>query len=88
MAEFGLFPKFDTADPAFAYGFECGMIWGELRECQHGDVTCAGHSHTLHVVNAEMIMRMGEATEHAVCGQSVEGHENEWLEVEFDASGR
>jgi hypothetical protein len=65
---------FDTDDAEFARGFEAGRLWGRLRE------TDAEVVETVHATNAEMIMRLAEATDRPV--QAVDLDED-WIEVTF-----
>lgn len=55
---FGLLLAFDTDDPEFVRGFECGRIWSELRSCED---TALG-PYTMHASNAEMAIRIAEAS--------------------------
>jgi hypothetical protein len=54
---YGLLLEFDNQSPKFAYGFECGRIWALLREYPASEIR-----ETMHARNAEMILRMAEAT--------------------------
>jgi hypothetical protein len=65
---------FDTDDAEFARGFETGRLWALLREADDEVVE------TVHAANAEMILRLGEATGRHV--QAVDLDEN-WIEVTF-----
>jgi hypothetical protein len=65
---------FDTDDAEFARGFEAGRLWALLREREDEVVE------TVHAVNAEMILRLGEATGRRV--QAVDLDEN-WIEATF-----
>ena len=49
---------FDTDDPAFARGFEAGCLWARLRLADDNEEVEA----LVHSSNAEMLMRMAEAT--------------------------
>lgn len=78
MTEFNLLLAFDTDDPQFVRGFEVGRIWqtaqtfdGPFEEVAHG-------------VNAEMLLRIAEATE-----RQVRTHEDgdEWITACFSAQG-
>lgn len=54
---------FDTDDPEFVRGFECGTIWRAMQQV-NGFPECVyrhGVDATVHASNAEMIMRMCEA---------------------------
>jgi hypothetical protein len=65
---------FDTDDAEFARGFETGRLWALLNSTDEEVVE------TVHAANAEMILRLGEATGRHV--RSVELDEN-WIEVTF-----
>lgn len=66
--------KFDTDDAEFARGFETGRLWALLRGTDDEVVE------TVHAENAEMILRLGEATDRHV--RAVELDEN-WIEATF-----
>ena len=55
---------FDTDSPEFVRGFEAGKLWHRLQE--PGEV-----EQLLHTENAEMIMRMAEATGRTFTGENV-----------------
>ncbi|HEX5608698.1 MAG TPA: hypothetical protein VFX45_01240 [Solirubrobacterales bacterium] len=65
---------FDTDDAEFARGFETGRLWALLRE------TGAEVVETVHARNAEMILRLAEATGRPV--QAVD-LDKDWIEVTF-----
>lgn len=65
---------FDTDDPEFARGFEAGRLWALLRTGDDEVVQCIDAS------NAEMAMRLAEATERTVVATEL-GHD--WLEATF-----
>jgi hypothetical protein len=65
---------FDTDDGEFVRGFEAGRLWALLRETDEEVVE------TVHAANAEMILRLSEATGRHV--QAVDLDEN-WIEVTF-----
>lgn len=65
---------FDTDDAEFARGFEAGRLWALLRGAEDEVIE------TVHAANAEMILRLGEATGRHV--QAVELDED-WIEVTF-----
>jgi hypothetical protein len=70
---------FDTDDPEFARGFEAGRIWALL---QHDPDQ--PHEVVVHAANAEMAIRMGEAT-----GRRVQGRESadcHWITLDFEAA--
>lgn len=65
---------FDTDEPMFARGFEAGRLWALLRADDGELVEC------IHANNAEMALRMGEATGRHVAARELGG---EWLEATF-----
>lgn len=69
--------EFDTTGPAFVRGVEVGRLW-EMLKAEDGPV-----EEIVHTSNAEMILRLSEATERGV--QSEELDET-WLLVTFDAA--
>jgi hypothetical protein len=66
---------FDTDSADFARGFEAGRLWAVLRQNATADVVEYAHT-----TNAEMVLRLAEAT-----GRSVSSEElgDGWLEVTF-----
>ena len=74
-ASFAALLLFDTDDVEFARGFEAGRLWTRLRE--EPDVE---FDVNLSVENAEMALRIAEATERQV--QSEELGDG-WLAVKF-----
>lgn len=56
MSEFSLLLPFDTDDPEFVRGMEVGTVWGALR-ADDGE-----QEFTVHTANAEMMLRIAEAT--------------------------
>jgi hypothetical protein len=66
--------KFDTEDAEFARGFEAGRLWALLRGTDDQVVEA------VHAANAEMILRLAEATGRQV--QAVDLDEN-WIEATF-----
>lgn len=69
---------FDTDDAEFARGFEAGRLWVLLRDSDDEVVEC------IHASNAEMAMRLAEATERSVVATEL-GHD--WLEATFSPAG-
>lgn len=67
---------FDTDNPVFALGFELGCVWGHLQ------IDDGPQLITMHAANAEMILRIAEAT-----GREVSSTElgNGWIAVQFGA---
>jgi hypothetical protein len=65
---------FDTDDPAFVRGFEAGRVWARLR------ATGEPVEEHVHAANAEMVLRMAEATGRDVRSEELGG---EWLLVTF-----
>jgi hypothetical protein len=66
--------RYDTDDPEFSRGFQCGMIWQLL----HGGVN--EFEIPVYLTNAEMVMRMAEAAGYTYTAR----YENE-SELEGDA---
>lgn len=71
---------FDRHGKKFADGFECGRIWALLREYPASEV-----SEVVHARNAEMFIRMAEAT-----GRPFSSHDvsDDHIEVTFGESGQ
>ncbi len=65
---------FDRADPVFARGVEIGMLWQRL----HAEPLPV--SATIHASNAEMAMRLAEASG---CSVRADGLDDDWLMVVF-----
>lgn len=65
---------FDTDDAEFSRGFEAGRLWALLRTTEDEVVE------TVHASNAEMILRLGEATGRHV--RAVDLDDN-WIEATF-----
>lgn len=55
---FDMLLEFDEQGAKFARGFECGRVWTLLREYPASEIT-----ETAHARNAEMFIRMAEATD-------------------------
>lgn len=64
-------------DEPFALGFECGRIWALCR----GDAPEI--SERVHAENAEMMLRIGEATRRPVRSEEIG---DDWIEVHFGAT--
>jgi hypothetical protein len=77
-ASFGMLLPFDREGPEdapFCMGFECGRIW------QRAKNTGERFSELVHVENAEMMLRIGEALGRVVRSDDL----NEWwIEVTFE----
>lgn len=67
---------FDTDEPQFARGFEAGRLWQMLESSDQGFTAI------MHGPNAEMILRMAEATNRSVRSREM-APGSEWIEVEF-----
>jgi len=65
---------FDTDDAEFGRGFEVGRIWALLRATDDAVIE------TMHIANAEMILRLAEATGREVCATELDDH---WIEARF-----
>lgn len=57
---YGLLLAFDREHPDFALGFEVGRLWAVL------SATDENYEAEVHAANAEMILRLAEATERTV----------------------
>ena len=57
---------FDSDEPEFVRGFECGRIWAEIR----GNEDIVLGPYTMHSSNAEMAIRIAEA-----CGRIASSEE-------------
>ena len=69
---------FDTDNPEFVRGCELGALWQRLRT-EQGEVEQA-----VHLTNAEMMLRVSEATGRAVVSEECgDGH---WMVVRFGPS--
>jgi len=73
----GLLLPFDTDSHDFVRGFELGRLWWILHT-DSGEVW-----ETVHASNAEMILRIGEATGREVFSEEVG---DDWLHVQFSGS--
>ena len=69
---------FDTDDPQFARGFELGRLWNLLRDNPADSI-----EETVHASNAEMLLRLAEATARSVRTVDID---DTWLTATFDAS--
>lgn len=58
---------FDTQDPQFARGFECGRVWAILRADPDAEF-----SEYVHAANLEMLLRMAEAAGRMVRTEDVD----------------
>lgn len=67
--------EFDTLDDEFQRGFECGEIWACLT-----DGVLEVHS-IITASNAEMVMRMAEATDYSYQGRYLTEKEAEDLKI-------
>jgi hypothetical protein len=76
MAGYGCLLPFDSDDPEFARGFELGRLWELLRERPEDEVLEYAHA-----ANAEMLIRLGEATSRRVRSEELGGG---WLSVTFE----
>jgi hypothetical protein len=69
---------FDTASSDFVRGVEIGRLWETLKSDQEID------EQVLHASNAEMILRVAEATDRSVVGERLDDC---WLAVTFGPVG-
>lgn len=67
---------FDTDDPEFARGVEVGRLWEQLRNEPDAFVQ------EIHATNAEMVLRMGEATGRTVAAEEMDG--DVWMLLKVD----
>jgi hypothetical protein len=67
---------FDTDSPEFARGFEIGRIWALLRTNPDEPV-----EEYAHAANAEMLIRLGEATGRRVQSEELDSG---WLLVSYE----
>ena len=67
--------EFDTANAEFQRGFECGEIWACLT-----DGVEEVHA-IISATNAEMVMRMSEATQYTYSGRYLSDEEAEKLQI-------
>jgi len=68
---------FDTDDPEFVRGFECGRVWAMLR------IDTDAFDAIAHDANIEMVMRMAEATGRVAAGEELG---DGWINVSFAAA--
>ena len=71
---YGLALPFDTDDPTFVRGVEIGRLWEILKH------TPEAFEQTVHVSNAEMMLRLGEATDRTVESEELD---EIWMVVKF-----
>ena len=76
---FGVLLPFDTDAKPFALGFELGRLWTLLRE--RPDETI---EEVVHAENAEMLIRIGEATDRDFTATDVD---NAWVLVRYSPAG-
>jgi hypothetical protein len=78
MSDYALALAFDTDNPEFARGVELGTLWQRLRSDE------GAAEATIHVTNAEMALRVGEALGRSVVSEECDdGH---WMVVQFGPS--
>jgi len=73
---YSLLLPFDTDDHEFCRGFEAGRLWTLLRESPNEPF-----HETISVQNAEMVLRIAEATNRQVRSEELGG---DWLDVTFE----
>ncbi len=73
MSAHGLLMPFDSDDPEFTRGFECGHVWTKIRETDEREFV-------VHWTNGEMMLRVAESL-----GLEVEAEEldDAWCAVSF-----
>lgn len=73
--------EYDSSNPEFARGFQCGMIWQLL----HGGIN--EFEIPVYVTNAEMVMRMAEVAGYSYTAkyenESEVGEEHDWMLIKF-----
>jgi hypothetical protein len=69
---------FDTDDAEFARGFEAGRLWNTLRDRPEEVV-----EEYAHATNAEMVMRIADATNRSVRSEEIG---DGWLFVRFEVA--
>jgi hypothetical protein len=68
---------FDTNASEFIRGVEVGRLWEQLKS-EQGPI-----EEVVHASNAEMVLRLSEATDRAVRAEELD---ETWLQVTFDAA--
>lgn len=66
---------FDTDDPEFVRGFECGDLWRQL------NLDVSAFEQHIHATNAEMVLRMAEAAERKVTAEHLD---DTWMIVRVE----
>jgi hypothetical protein len=79
-SDFGLLLPFDTDEPEFCRGFEAGRLWALLGSEPHEEI-----EEYAHATNAEMLIRMGEATGRVVTAELMA--DDCWVFVKFEPAG-
>lgn len=81
MSEYRPVLPFESDDPEFVRGFECGRIWALLAQHEQPLKVLA------HKSNAEMLLRMAESTGRPVQTEEMDDEEHEYdhLEATFAA---
>ncbi len=74
MSDYNLILAFDNDEPEFRRGFEAALIYRDAWGLERG----SGFERTVHANNAEMIMRIAEATGCTFSAQEVVG---DWVVV-------
>lgn len=70
---------FDNDDERFALGVEVGHVWTAL-SYEQGETTIQHFEYTVHVANAEMMIRIAEAQEMHVSSEEIG---DGWMRVTF-----
>lgn len=78
MSAYSLLLAFDRDDPAFIDGFELGRLWERAKNDEVEFVE------SIHGRNAEMVLRIAEATGRRVRSQEIGSG---WIDVTFAPSG-
>lgn len=74
MSDYDLVLPFDTDNPEFVRGVEVGRLWEIMK------ATPEAFEEMVHLVNAEMVLRIAEAQNRTV---ESEEHDEIWMTVKF-----
>lgn len=74
MDNYALLFPFDTDDPQFIRGVEVGRLWEIMK------ATPEAFEETVHLTNAEMVLRIAEAQNRVVVSEE---HDEIWMTVKF-----
>lgn len=74
MSDYGLALSFDTDNSEFVRGVEIGRLWEIIKN------TPESFEQTVHLVNAEMVLRIAEAQDRIVESEELD---DTWMIVKF-----